>query len=937
MTRKLAALAALLLVPGVLSVAAPASAQQDFAKPHGLTTIGLQGWQVLTTASVKDGGDKVSTPGYATRGWLSVKPDDGGAPGTEINALVQNGKCPDVFFSDNMRKCFGYVDKLGPVVTKPFSDPWWYRTDFAPDIRPGQHAKLTIPGIVGEGDVWVNGTLVATKDVVSGAFAGHTFDVTKLVKPGRNTLAIKVYPNDPLKMYTLDQVDWGQIPPDNDTGIQFPPTLQVSDALTGENAHVVQDNAPDLSRSKLTVKLDVTNNAATAQTGDVAATVTPPSGAPVVVKQRVTIPANTKRTVVFAPVEIAHPKVWWPYSMGDQPLYTLTTAVSQDGVLSTSSKSTFGIRTVTSRLVGKSAPLPEGARQFTINGKDFVFRGGGFAPDLFLRYDKADTAHQIALIKNLGLSGVRLEGHDMPQDFYDQADRAGLMVIGGFLCCDAWQPDTAEQLGERDLRIIHDSSVSIAQRERNHPSVFNYGWSDNEPFPNQEKAVLTAFRQEDFQVPVIASAEYKSTPTLGNSGEKEGPYDWVPPSYWYDSSHFDPEDSSRTNAGGAWGFASEQSAGHTVPTLDSIRRFLSPAEQAKLWQDPAYNQYHANFEPDHGGYAFGTLYTLDQSIQQRYGKWSSLESYVDLANIANYENTRSQFEAFLHHSTDRANPATGVVYWQLNKGWPTLLWSLYNDDGDQAGAYFGAQKANKPLHAIYGYDNGSVTLDNLGATTQSGLSVQARVLDTTGKVLDDQTASGLSLGSQGVRTGVLKPKVPAETKAPAPAQVYFVELQVKQSGKVVDRNVYWLSTQKDVVDWAKTLGNPQATLSQYSNLQALQNLPKSQVSAVASTRPSGSGLVTTVTVTNTSKTPGAAFFLRADVRRGTPDGREAPGDNQLANATWDDNDITLWPGQSQTLTVTYQAADLRGAAPVISVDGYNTGRIVVRGTGGAHA
>jgi exo-1,4-beta-D-glucosaminidase len=939
---RIAAVAALLLVPGVLSVAAPASAQeatqQETLKPHGLSTIGAQGWQVLTTASVKDGGDKVSTPGYATRGWLPVKPDDAGAPGTEINALVQNGKCPDVFVSDNMRKCFGYVTSVGPVVTKPFSDPWWYRTDFTPDFHSGQSAKLTIPGIVGEGDVWVNGKLVASKDVVSGAFAGHTFDVSKLVKPGKNTLAIKVYPNDPLKMYTLDQVDWGQIPPDNNTGIQFPPTLQVSDALTGDNAHVVQDNAPDLSSSSLTVKVDVTNNAADAQNGDVAATVTPPSGAPIVVKQRVTIPANTKQTVTFAPVKISKPRVWWPYSMGDQPLYTLSTAVSQNGTLSTSSKSTFGIRTVTSRLVGKSVPLPEGARQFSVNGKDFVFRGGGFAPDLFLRYDQADTAHQIALIKNMGLSGVRLEGHDMPQDFYDQADRAGLLVIGGFLCCDAWQPEDTSTLTERDYRIMHDSAYTIAQMERNHPSVFNYGWSDNEPVPRQESETLKAFKEADFQVPVIASAEYKSTPTLGNSGEKEGPYDWVPPSYWYDTSHFDADDSSRTNAGGSWGFASEQSAGHTVPTLDSIKRFLSPTEQAKLWQDPAYNQYHANFEPDHGGYAFGTLYTLDQSITQRYGKWNSLKSYVDLANIANYENTRSQFESFLHHSTDKDNPATGVVYWQLNKGWPTLLWSLYNDDGDQAGAFFGAKKANKPLHAIYGYDNGSVTLDNLGANTQSGLSVQARVLDTAGKVLDDQTASGVSLGSQGVKTGVLKPKVPAETKAPAKAQVYFVELQVKQGGKVVDRNVYWLSTQKDVVDWGKTLGNPQATLSQYSNLQALQDLPKSQVGAVASTKPgrgpNGDDTVTTVTVTNTSKTPAVGFFLRADVRRGTPDGHEAGGDNQLAAATWDDNDITLWPGQSQTLTVTYKASDLRGAAPVISIDGFNTGRIVVGAAGG---
>jgi hypothetical protein len=952
---RIAAAAALILVPGVLSVAAPASAQvtpeaQAAARPHGLSTIGLAGWQVLTTASVKDGGAKVSAPGYSTAGWLPVKPDDAGAPGTEINALVQNGKCPDVFYSDNLRKCFGSVDKLGPVVTKPFSDPWWYRTDFDPSFTAGKAAKLTIPGIVGEGDLWVNGTLVAGKDVVSGAFAGHTFDVSKLLKPGKNSLAIKVYPNDPTKMYTLDEADWSQIPPDNNTGLQYPPTLQLSDALTGDNAHVVQDNAADLSTSSLTVKVDVTNTAATAQTGHVAATVTPPAGggAPIVAEQSVTVPAHGKQTVTFTPakfpqLKIRKPQVWWPYSMGAQPLYTLGTAVSEGGVLSTSSSDTFGIRTVTSKLIGKSAPLPDGARKFAVNGKEFVFRGGGFAPDLFLHYDKADTAHQLALIKNMGLSGVRLEGHDMPQDFYDQADRAGLLVLGGFMCCDAWQPEDVSKLTERDYTIMHDSAYSIGQRERSHPSVIVYGWSDNAPVARQETESLKAFKDADFQVPIIASAEYKSTPTLGSSGEKEGPYDWVPPSYWYDTSHFDTSDSSRTNAGGSWGFASEQSAGHTVPTLDSIKRFLSPTEQAKLWQDPAYNQYHANFEPDHGGYAFGTLYTLDNSISHRYGQWDSLESYVESAQLANYENTRSQFESFLAHSTDKKNPSTGVVYWQLNKGWPTLLWSLYNDDGDQPGAFFGAKKANKPLHAIYGYDTGQVTVDNLGATTQSGLSVQAKVYDTAGKVLDDQTAKNVSLGSQGVVTGLLKPKVPSETKAPAKAQAYFVELQVSQGGKVVDRNVYWMSTQKDVIDWGKTLGQPQATLSQYSDLTALRDLPKSQIGVTASTKaapgPDGADTATTVTVTNTSKTPAVGFFLRADVRRGTPDGHEASGDNQLAAATWDDNDITLWPGQSQTLTVSYKSADLHGAPPVISVDGFNTGRVVVPagGHGGGHA
>jgi len=35
---------------------------------------------------------------------------------------------------------------------------------------------------------------------------------------------------------------------------------------------------------------------------------------------------------------------------------------------------------------------------------------------------------------------------------------------------------------------------------------------------------------------------------------------------------------------------------------------------------------------------------------------------------------------------------------------------------------------------------------------------------------------------------------------------------------------------------------------------------------------------------------------------------------------WSDNDITLWPGESETLTATYSASQLR-ATPVVSVCG----------------
>ncbi len=902
-----------------------------------ISNLGAGGWKVLSSATATQTGQQISTPGFNTAGWLSVANDDAGAPGTEIEALLQNGTCPNVFFSTNMKTCFGYMKSIGRDTVKQFNVPWWFRTDFTPALAPGQDAKLIVNGVVGSADVWVNGQQVATSATVTGAYTRFTFDITSQVVSGTNSLAIEMHPNDPTTMYTLDNVDWTQIPPDNNTGVQFPVQLQVGGALIDGNAHVIQNNAANLSSSALTVKSDITNTAASPQTGVVTATITPPGGGtPITVSQSVTVPANSTQTVTFAPAQfptltISSPQLWWPYQLGAQPLYTLTTSVSQNNVVANSTSETFGIRTITSYLTtGTSAGAPNGARAFKVNNVPIVIRGGGFDPNLFLHYTVADTAKQIALMKSMGINAIRLEGHIMPDDWFQQMDQAGMLVNAGYQCCDAWE--VSGSLSAAQLAVLQLSALTIGQNLRNHPSVFSFQWSDNAPTAQQESVSLTGFSQADFKEPLIASAEYKSTATLGPSGEKEGPYDWVPPNYWYDTTHFAGGD--ETNAGGSWGYDSEQSAGNTVPTLDSINRFMSASDQLNLWQKPSFNQYHTNYEgTQHSGYNFGTLFNFDTALTNRYGSWPGLATYVQEAQVQNYENTRSQFEAFLDHANNTPVPSTGTIYWQMNKGWPSLLWTLYNDDGDQAGSFFGAQKANTKLHAIYALDNGTVTLDNLGGTSQSGLSIESKVYNLAGSLLNDQQASNITLASQQVANAVLTPAVPAATTPPTPAQTYFVELLLRQNGTIADRNVYWLSTQQDVTNWSQTLGQPQGTLSQYANLQALKTLPQASVAATAATThqagPNGADLATTVTITNNSATPTVGFFLRADVRRGTVSGTELAGDNELQSSIWNDDDVTLWPGESETLTATYSSADLQGATPVISVYGWNMAKIDV--------
>jgi exo-1,4-beta-D-glucosaminidase len=921
-----------------------------------VSNLGASGWAVQSSAVATQTGAQISTPGFNTSTWLPVSNDDAGAPGTEIEALAQNGKCPgdtalepvnqstnspsSVFFSANIQNCYGFMSKVGADTVAQFSVPWWWRTDFTPNLQAGQVATLIVNGVIGSANVWVNGQEVATTATVTGAYTRFTFNVTGMMRAGTNSLAIEVNPNNPQTMFTLDDVDWNQIPPDNNTGIQFPVQLAVDGALSDGNAHVVENNAADLSSSALTVKADITNNTTTAQAGTVTATITPPgSGTAITVSQNVTVPASTTQTVSFTPstfpsLTITSPQVWWPYQMGAQPLYTLATSVAQNGTTLSSTSETFGIRTVTSYLTGSSSAEPSGARAFKINGVPIVIRGGGFSPNIFLHYSAADIAKQIALMKNMGVNTIRLEGHIMPADFFEQMDQAGMLVNAGFQCCDAWELQSSGLTTTADFQIMQNSALAIGQNLRNHPSVFSFQWSDLNPTAQQESVTLAAFQQADLTdstfsnpVPIISSAEYRSSTQLGASGEKEGPYDWVPPDYWYDTTHFDTNDSTQTNAGGSWGYDSEQSAGDTVPTLDSLNRFMSATDLSNLWQNPKFNQYHLNYEPRcKTGYSFGTLCHFDAAMNARYGTPTGLSQYVLQAQAQDYENTRAQFEAFIDHSTNTPLPSTGTIYWQMNKGWPSLLWNLYGSDGDQAGSYFGAQEANRTLHALYALDNGTVTLDNLSNTSQSGLSVESKVYNLSGQVLDDQTASSITLASQQVRSSVLTPKVPTGS----PVQVYFVELLLKQNGTLVDRNVYWLSTQGDLVNWTKSLGQPQGVISTYANLQSLQTLPPSSITATASTTtqagPDGADRATTVTITNTSAST-VAFLLRADVRRGTAAGQELAGDNELQSSIWQDNDITLFPGESQTLTVTWNSADLQGATAVVSVSGWNVPKI----------
>ena len=54
---------------------------------------------------------------------------------------------------------------------------------------------------------------------------------------------------------------------------------------------------------------------------------------------------------------------------------------------------------------------------------------------------------------------------------------------------------------------------------------------------------------------------------------------------------------------------------------------------------------------------------------------------------------------------------------------------------------------------------------------------------------------------------------------------------------------------------------------------------------------------------------------------------QGKGGEDVVPIFWDDNYISLLPGESRQLTATFEVSALGGAAPVVEVDGWNIGSV----------
>ena len=887
--KQIRAISTLRVVAALAALAGPSIASADNAvtptqvgSDAGSATA-IAHWQIQSSAKAQESGAEVSSAGYSTHDWYPVS-----GRATVMAGLLENGTYKNVFYSDNLRAA-EEPESSGNL----FVIPWWYRTEFSlAEAGQATRTLLRINGIIASADVWLNGNLVAEQAALAGAYPVHELDVTRWVRAGSNTLALRVHPADPRLSLSMGWVDWNPTPPDNNMGpwrgvdiVRKGPveigSPQVTSALS----------LPDLARAALTVKLEARNLDASAHDATITGVV-----AGVSLKRTIHLAPGETQTVSFSPksdpgLDLKGPQVWWPVGMGAHPLYTSQMAAAVDGVTSDRASAAFGIRSVSSHLT------PQGYQQFVINGKPVLIRGAGWAPDMFLRDDPQRLETEFSYVVNLGLNTLRSEGKLEDTRFYDLADRNGIMILAGWECCDKWE-SWAKTGGKpwdaSDEKVAQASMASEARLLRNHPSVIGFLiGSDNAPPAAISKMYVDTLHAEGWPLPIIAAAVDGATSETGPSGMKmAGPYSWVPPAYWY-----------ADKLGGAFGFDSEVSAGASIPLLDDLTRMLSPQELETLWKDPQARQYHASAAWS----VFATIEPFDTALARRYGAPKSLEDYVEKSQLDNYDNVRAQFEAFNAHM-DAAKPSTGVIYWMLNNAWPSLHWHLYDYFLNPAGAYFGAKIANEPVHIQYSYDTRSIMLVNHTLTREHGLRSVIRIRNLDGSVAYERRLQGIDLAGNAARQLAMLPALNGLSRT------YFIELELASAdGKSISRNVYWLSTQTDELDWdhSKWYLTP---ATRYADLTPLQSLATATSEVRATMRREGAEDITTVTLTVPSSSKAVGLFQHVSIKLA------ADGEPVLPTL-WSDNDVTLWPGESLTLTARF--ATPGALTPVVEVSGWN--------------
>ena len=866
-----------------------------------------QGWRIISADQVAGDEASVSSANFDASHWYPVHH----MPATVLQILEDDGVFKDLYYGMNL--------------TTPgdlWKKDWWYRTTFTVPSGRQVHT-LIFKGINYRADIWVNGQKIADKSQAVGMYNSFEFDVSRLVHPGdENVLAVKITPERgipgegivELGDTWLDWLNWQYIgfhdpqknlnfsfPPDRNAGVWKRVYLSSTGAVTIRNPYVQTElPLPETNPASLTVYCDVSNRSGKPVSGILSGEISRPGKPTIKFQQEVSLVRDETKEVSFSPGTYPNlvgrdPDLWWPYRWGKPNLYHLQLQFKVSDEVSDSEQIDFGIRKIVQKRDNDTS-FPQigtgGNFYLQINGKDYLIRGGVYTPDLLFNNDPARDDAVMLYAKDLGLNMLRWELKIADDTMLDRADREGMPVMLGWMCCGQWEQ--WDSWSAEDQWVARASLRARMQELRSHAAVVLWAnGSDGlppDPVLNDYHSIEKELHWQDAIVDTVSHVN-----RFWSGIHMAGPYVWHPPNYWFSEKY-----------GPARGSSAEEGDNEIIPPLESLKKFI-PAD--KLWPINENWYFHAGANP-----ANNTLGDARRVLEKRYGPSSGVEDFAKKAQLAHYEDARARYEAYATHWSNRKM----TVNWMMNNHWPSFFGHLFDYYFKQGGGYFGAKKALQPVSVVWDYyATGDRSTAHIYAVNQqveplSNVSVSVRFynLDGTQKYITEAKNLVVPAGSSvdALKVG----------RIPGLSAVYFVRCQMTDSaGKVLAENVYWESQVDDEIGPPGNDVQFAIKLMQWGDMSALNSMPADPVSITGSCEEVNGESRSAIKLANNSNH--IAFFLRVEVANDQ-------NGNEILPIRYDDNYVTLFPHERRTLNAAFETSRLTNHRAALRVEGYNVAK-----------
>ena len=598
----------------------------------------------------------------------------GQIPGSVYSFLLDAGKMENPHVGENELSALALME-----------EDYSFETTFdtGEEILAQEHQAIVFDGIDTLAEVSLNGTVLGRAD---NFFRRWEWDVTGLLQESGNVLRVDL--DSPLcyirekdaeqhfggsrhamkgfpqirKPHCMFGWDWGPRLPD--AGIWKDVTLIGFGKARLEDVSIEQDHSDGVS-------VTVT---AKASGGKLEISLTTPEG------EVFSLENGT-------PYKVKNPQLWWPNGLGDQPLYTVTVQLKENGELLEESKKRIGLRTLTIH-----REKDEWGESFAheVNGIRFFGMGANYIPEdnVVSRITPERTRRLLEDSKACHFNVIRVWGGGWyPNDFfYDLCDELGLVVWQDMMyaCANYNLTDEFEE-------SITAETVENVRRIRHHACLGLWcGNNEMEWLANDKKYdgndVTKAYYIRMFEqiIPKILKKEdphtyyWPSSPSSGGSfDEPNSPYrgdvhNWE---VWHSGVPFSEYRKYCFRYLSEFGFQS-------FPCLQTVAGFA----EKKDWN--VFSRVMERHQRNEG--ANGKIL---QYLSMTYLYPSTFENLLYASQLLQADAIRYGVEHFRRNR----GQCMGAIYWQLNDIWPVASWASLDYHGRWKALHYVARRFFAPI------------------------------------------------------------------------------------------------------------------------------------------------------------------------------------------------------------------------------------------------